>query len=84
MSRIRIVCKAPPDTTVLTKSGFPILASVAPSIADCRVYAVGDDGSEVELTNVESITWRCPPNGDPVRARLTFFNAELDVEAEGP
>lgn len=77
MSLLRIVCRAPlgPDRPAV---GIK-LNGVLPSIADCAVYAVGDDGSQVELTNIEQVIWYVGGN-KPAGADVRFNNVELDAE----
>lgn len=78
MSKVRIVCKAPP-------SSHPMCGQLA-SYFDTKVIAIGEDGKEVELTNIESVTWtvRGPKagedDGEIARAVVTFVHAEVDVE----
>lgn len=75
MSTLRIHCKAPEPMG----AGFKLVAS----LADLRVTAVADDGTEVELTNVESVTWTVG-YAEPARAVVTFVDAEVTVEGESP
>lgn len=71
--RVRIVCRSEgaPATTRL--------AGVLPSARDTHVFAIGADGVEVELENVESVAWYVGGK-QPARACVTFVNAEIDAE----
>ena len=75
MSTLRIHCKAPEPLV----AGFKLVAS----LANLRVIAVDDDGTQVELDNVESVTWTVG-GCEPARAVVTFVDAEVAVEGESP
>lgn len=75
MSRLRLVCSAPPMSTV-----GGVTSGVLPSMGDLRVTVLSDDGAETELTNVESVTWTCS-GAEPARVTITFVDTEADLSA---
>lgn len=78
-NRIRITCKAPPQPPY-AGGGHPHLFGIVPSLSDCTITAIADDGSETDIINVSSIKFECKQGGDCATATLTFDNVELDVE----
>lgn len=72
--RVRIRCRGEAPTGAL-------LCGVVPSFVDVEVLAIGDDGSETVLTNVQRVEIDIQANADPIMARLTFVDVELDIEA---
>lgn len=80
MSRIRIVCAWPVQPP---PGRFKIVH--LPSIKDCRVLVVDDDGSERELQGVTHIAWSVG-GSNVATARLEIDGVELcaDVIAGGP
>ncbi len=73
MSRIRIRCRVSADGAPLGR---------IPDFCDLRIFAVADDGTEVEIHNVDHVVIDMVAGSEPIRATLTFMNVELDVEAE--
>lgn len=53
-----------------------------PDFSDLHVFAIADDGTEVELHNVDHIKFDAVACCEPIRATLTFINVEIDVEAQ--
>ena len=78
MTRLRIRCRVPADDR--TPSG--LIFNRDASISETEVFAVGDDGVEVSLTNITEIEWRVASDGEPAKAVVTFDRVDLDVEAE--
>lgn len=50
-------------------------------MVDCELFAVGDDGTEMPLDNVQSVTFRVACDSEPATATLEFVDVELHVEA---
>lgn len=59
-----------------------IRISGGPHSTDIKVHHVNDDGSEVELTGITSITVNPIDPFKMVAASITFLNVELDLVAE--
>jgi len=77
MHRIRIRCrpkppfKGPTGITVTRIAGW----------RDVEVVAVAEDGTEMPLTNVQSVSFTLDASEQPARAVVTFLQPEIDVEA---
>jgi hypothetical protein len=80
-SRIRIVCRAP-DGPEVPRGELPLINGLPPGLSDCAIYAVGNDGAQVQLTNVERVVWIVGP-GEPARAVVTFLDVDIDADAVG-
>lgn len=78
MTRLRIVCKAPPDPPHVPGD---IRIGWVPSWQDVRVVLVADDGVEHDVDNVESVAFSVR-QGEVATATLTFADVEIDAEAE--
>lgn len=77
MSRIKIVCRR--DRLPRSPGIWP---EVIPSMVDCSVVSVADDGTETRLTNIQSIVFRVAADSCASTAEITFFDVELDADAE--
>lgn len=75
-NRLRITCKAPQPAYA---GGGLHLCGIVPTLADCTITAIADDGSETDIINVSSIKFECVA-GECATATITFDNVELDVE----
>lgn len=75
MSRVRIVCRMPPPVTTL---GMRI--QTMPSVVDCDVSLVDDDGTERPIDGVTSVEWRVGLN-ECAEAVVKIAGVELDVES---
>jgi hypothetical protein len=73
--RVRITCKAPSRPS--SRDG--LVVSILPSLFDCAVLLVDDDGTERELPGVSRIEWTVHPN-EVAEARLVVEGVELDAE----
>lgn len=84
MSTIRIRCVAPPPSPASPSSPFPICNGFLPSWSDTVVSVIGDDGSEVVLSNVEAVSFTVRADGEPATATLTFIDVDVDLVGEVP
>lgn len=80
MARIRIVCRGPRALNFHGAGG--ILCALQPSLADCSVFAVRDDGTEELLRDVVRVHWDSGDGRGPTRAVLRFAGVEVDVEGQ--
>jgi len=80
MRHVRIVCRAPKLPP--RADGIPNINGILPSLEDCEVTLVSDDGSEepVPLTMISSITWRVSNDGGPTTATIEHIGVEVEVE----
>ena len=79
MSTIRIRCVAPPPAPAASTSPFPLCNGFIPSWSDTTVSVIGDDGSEVVLSNVEAVSFTVRADGEPATATLTFIDVDVDL-----
>ena len=82
MRRLRIVCRAPKVSVSSSGDGPELINGVLPSLGDCEVTLVSDDGREepVPLTAITSITWRVSSDGGPTTATIEHVGVEVEVE----
>ncbi len=82
MTKIRIRCRVPEKERVgaLVSGRLADVSGRLADISDTEITAIGDDGTEVALTNVEEITFRVGCDPEPARVFVTFLQPEIDVE----
>jgi hypothetical protein len=78
MSRLRIVCKAPPATE--PSPGLPRL-NLVPTYEDMAFTLVDDAGVEHAITNVSAVCFECK-QGEMATATLDFFDVELETDLD--
>lgn len=80
MTRIRIVCKAPPRPP--SPQGYPTINGTLSDLSDVDVVLVRDDGTEESLgACVEAVRFTARP-GEANRVLLVVLGAEIDVDAD--
>lgn len=79
--RVRVVCKPPKVPETVAGGGWPRVLAPLPSLSDCRVFLVLDDGRELEITDkvdgLQIVAYR----SDAVRVTLALVDAEFEVDA---
>lgn len=82
MSRVRIRAKAPPLPKGPTVLDYPLINGIVPTWCDVEVHLIDDNEREHELTCVERIELDLRASTEPLRAKLTILDVELDVDVK--
>lgn len=79
MKTIRVRCIIPPPPHPCGASGYPLIRGHLPTIADCYVNVVNEDGSESLLAGVTGIRFEAAQDNRPTRLILEVVGTELDL-----
>lgn len=78
MGHIKLVCRIPKPAPSLP--GMPIINGCLPSLGDCEVLFVDDDGKEHPIPTVTRFTFDSGTGHEVTRARLELVGVEVDIE----
>lgn len=80
---IRIKCKPPafPEPVEPPSLEYPTINRFLPTIGDCEVYHVDEQGNERALLEVQAIRFEVACDGEPARCSLELSDVELEVDS---
>ena len=80
--RVIITARAPePPPPSETQPGYPRLNGMLASWADVRVAFLTEDGEQIELVDVQRVSFTWAPGNNPLVATIDVFPGALEVEA---
>lgn len=79
MTRLHIVCKAPPQPARDQSGRFPLVNGLVPGWHECSFFIVQDDGTEIELDNVQAASWSMEAGPECSEATLRLVNVSVDL-----